>query len=206
MPAGATKKECARCHDFKPPEAFGKGKQQKDGLSPYCRECSKEIGKARYAANPDYFKVYSHRCGKAYRESDRGRTSSNERTSRWAKANPEKRAETMRRWREKNTEKRRAHKKAWVEANRARVQEAVRRRYALKKKASYIPFTDEQLLQKIAYWGNACWICGAPWEHIDHVKPLGKGGAHILANLRPACRKCNQSKHAKWPIRRVAKT
>lgn len=64
------------------------------------------------------------------------------------------------------------------------------------------PFTDEQWAQKIAYYGWRCWICGdgsVPLE-ADHVKPLSKGGAHMLCNLRPACRSCNASKNAKWPF------
>lgn len=32
----------------------------------------------------------------------------------------------------------------------------------------------------------------------DHVKPLAKGGPHILANIRPACVSCNSRKHATW--------
>lgn len=49
-------------------------------------------------------------------------------------------------------------------------------------------------------YGNLCWICGGPGEQIDHVKPLSKGGAHCLANLRPACFRCNNKKRAMWPL------
>lgn len=58
--------------------------------------------------------------------------------------------------------------------------------------------TDELIEARVAFYGGRCWMCGAPWEHLDHVKPLSKGGAHIPANLRPACASCNLSKHEKW--------
>ncbi|WP_209961193.1 HNH endonuclease signature motif containing protein [Micromonospora sp. HB375] len=72
---------------------------------------------------------------------------------------------------------------------------------ALQREALYLGHTQEQLEQRIAYYGGKCWICRvAPWEHIDHVKPLSKGGAHILANLRPSCASCNLGKSDKWPF------
>jgi len=58
--------------------------------------------------------------------------------------------------------------------------------------------TADGLLSRVAYYGEKCWMCGSPWEHMDHVKPLSAGGAHILANLRPACASCNSSKHSRW--------
>jgi len=42
-------------------------------------------------------------------------------------------------------------------------------------------------------------MCGAPWEHIDHVKPISKGGSNWPANLRPACEPCNLRKSDQWP-------
>ena len=58
--------------------------------------------------------------------------------------------------------------------------------------------TVELLEAKAAYWGNHCWMCSGPIEHWDHVKPISKGGPHILANLRPACAPCNLSKSNRW--------
>lgn len=91
------------------------------------------------------------------------------------------------------------------EANRELVNQNARisqfrRKHA--KECSAIPFTLEQLQQRMAYYGNKCWICKvAPFEHVDHVKPLSKGGAHALCNLRPACATCNLRKRAKWPFK-----
>lgn len=60
--------------------------------------------------------------------------------------------------------------------------------------------TAEQLQARIDFFGSKCWMCGAPWEHIDHVIPLSKGGTNWPANLRPACSSCNLRKSDQWPF------
>ena len=71
---------------------------------------------------------------------------------------------------------------------------------AMRKQAPTVPFSSEALAAKVAYWGNRCWMCHGPYEAADHVKPLTKGGWHILSNLRPACTSCNSRKGRKWPF------
>jgi hypothetical protein len=39
-----------------------------------------------------------------------------------------------------------------------------------------------------------CVYCGAPVEHVDHVRPLARGGWEHRDNLVPACAWCNGSK------------
>ena len=60
--------------------------------------------------------------------------------------------------------------------------------------------TPAAVAARIAYYGGRCYLCGAPYQEIDHVIPLARGGSHWPANLRPACRSCNRRKH----IRRLA--
>jgi 5-methylcytosine-specific restriction endonuclease McrA len=36
-----------------------------------------------------------------------------------------------------------------------------------------------------------CYRCGGYATTADHIRPLSAGGSHDLANLRPACRRCN---------------
>lgn len=96
---------------------------------------------------------------------------------------------------EREREHRRASKRRNALANRA----YVRGRKARLAAATVVPFTAEQLRQRVAYYGGRCWMCGDEAHTIDHVKPLAAGGAHMLANLRPACSDCNTRKGATWP-------
>jgi len=45
---------------------------------------------------------------------------------------------------------------------------------------------------------ETCYYCkNDPFEHIDHIVPLEKQGAHVLKNIVPACGQCNWSKHTR---------
>ena len=130
---------------------------------------------------------------------------------RWREANPGAAAAATRRWVENNPEAydaacKRARQKALASpVHRENVRQAAQRRRARKIAAPSVPFTSEQWEQKVAYWGNRCYlqipgICTGGVEQAEHVKPLSKGGAHMLANLRPACAPCNRRKWDQWPF------
>jgi 5-methylcytosine-specific restriction endonuclease McrA len=91
------------------------------------------------------------------------------------------------------------------------VDHAIRRRpeqrawKAIKQRLDHRPTKPEMerwagiLAARWAYYGGMCWMCGAPAEGWDHVKPLARGGHPTHgANLRPACTPCNSSKGAAW--------
>lgn len=52
--------------------------------------------------------------------------------------------------------------------------------------------TAEQAARAMA---EPCIYCGAPAEHLDHIVPLARGGAHTAGNTVAACAPCNQRKH-----------
>lgn len=54
--------------------------------------------------------------------------------------------------------------------------------------------------QRWRYYGGKCWICTAPADTLDHVKPKSKGGPNFPSNLRPCCRLCNVAKGSMWPL------
>lgn len=85
--------------------------------------------------------------------------------------------------------------------NRDEIITASNAKSARRKGAPTVPFTRDQLEARLSMFGG-CWMCGADLGkfHIDHVKPLARGGWHCLSNLRPACPTCNISKGAKWPL------
>src|SRR5690606_26318465 len=113
---------------------------------------------------------------------------------------PEKVRSYQRRWDRDNAEQRAEYARQWREQNRGKTRAAVSRRRAILKGARSIPFTADQLDQRMSMFGCRCWMCGGPFEHMDHVKPLSRGGWHCLSNLRPSCARCNKSKADKWPV------
>ena len=98
-----------------------------------------------------------------------------------------------------------AEKRRWeryYRENREQLIVATKVKEVRRKGAPTIPFTVAQLEERLSMF-DGCWMCGAELDggmHIDHVKPLSKGGWHCLSNLRPACGPCNLSKGAKWPL------
>lgn len=121
-----------------------------------------------------------------------------EATRRWRAENPDRAAEAVRRYRAENPEKVSAWLRAWHESNPEKVRASRARRRGHVRNAPAVPFTAEALTARLAYYGFRCWMCGAPYDHIDHVKPISKGGWNVLANLRPACQPCNLSKKDRW--------
>jgi len=118
--------------------------------------------------------------------------------SQWKQVNREKINEQSRRRREGNPDAARENERRWATANPDKVRVKGHRQRARKKEATVVPVTVEQVVAKLSMWGNRCWMCGGAFDSVDHVKPLAKGGAHVLANLRPACRSCNAKKNARW--------
>lgn len=160
--------------------------------SPRCRE------RGRYAMRgqtPEY-KTYKRRYHRAYHARNQPRLI--EKSRKWREANRELHRELSIAWYRANREHSHATSAAWAAANSDRRVLTNQRRRARKVASQVVPMRVEHVTQKMAYWGGKCWMCSGPADTIDHVKPLSAGGAHVLANLRPACRKCNSSKGAKW--------
>lgn len=134
------------------------------------------------------------------------------------KAIPEyrtKRAVSSSRWQRKNRARRNAmqneRRAADLEAARERERRYRRanpdvhrgrehRRRAQRAGVSVGRISPALLAQKWIFWAGRCWMCGGEAVEWDHVKPMARGGAHVLANLRPSCARCNRSKWAHWPL------
>lgn len=169
---------CPHCATAKPAELFYRNRSRADGLSTYCKACTRQVRADRY------------------RETIRASQQA------WHQRNPEKSREYGRRWAAANPEKIRAKKARQVSerpeqyAAYARTAESNRRARELAAPGSA---TTEQVAARWAYYGGRCWMCRATATEIDHVKPLSRGGSAWPANLRPACRTCNSRKRARWP-------
>lgn len=220
-------KACQRCREMKPVADFTKNRSRPDGLAHYCRPCTAADAAKRYAARPevvrkaarDWYAANRERklaSAAEYRAANAEALAQANREYKAARraSDPEKVRAEHRAWRQQNAEhcreyvrlrraaapeRHRAEVAQWTAANREAANEIKRRYKARKRAAAIVPFSAEQLAAKVAYWGGRCWMCGDSYEAIDHVKPLAKGGPHLLANLRPACAPCNHRKRDTWP-------
>lgn len=171
-------KRCGRCGQTKPAAAFYVDRRRKDGLYAHCRDCHRSITdawKAEHAAQVLATRRASYQRHVGSRRAE---------ARAYARAHPEATAARMARWKAENRARATAH-------------EAVRR---ARKAGAAGKATAEQIAARVAYYGGLCWMCRAPWQHIDHVKPVARGGSNWPSNLRPACASCNSAKGDRWPL------
>ena len=112
-----------------------------------------------------------------------------ERAKQWALANPEK-------------AKAAKAKHATSERGRANRRKDSARRNDWKRNAPG-SCNEEQRAGRIAMFGGKFWVpgCGKPFDTMDHVIPLARGGSHWPANLRPICNHHNAAKGARdWRL------
>jgi 5-methylcytosine-specific restriction endonuclease McrA len=189
-------KQCTVCGTTKPLSGYFKQASQPDGHTPRCKACGKIAKAAKWAVSGA---EESAKRRAVYRDNPEYRDAMRARRRAYYNANREKAVAATAAWVRAHPENyKRSHKK-WEQSHVEIRREYVRRRYAARKAGRRVPFTLAQLRQKMAYWGNRCWMCGCEATEIDHVKPLSKGGLDILCNLRPACRTCNSGKYNTWP-------
>lgn len=137
---------------------------------------------ARWLAKPEKLEIARESCRKWRRKHlENVRTTDRER-SRARRKDPEYRAKQtayLREWRRANKDKTRAAK--------------LKRRQAIGEDQ----IASSELEMHLNSIGRKCVYCYGPYEHLDHVIPLSKGGRHLLKNLLPSCERCNESKQDK---------
>jgi 5-methylcytosine-specific restriction endonuclease McrA len=212
--SAAQLKVCTRCGEAKALDQFY-------GYRGSCKPCWRERQKAYREADPEEARAVSRR----YLAKNRAEVNARSR-ARHAEA-PEIAREQNRRWRRENPEKSRLFNAAFHAANPQWQHEYDQRRQAartLYKRERYqrdpTPYllaahnyrarlragTVEQFsaTDLIADWArrglSGCvWCTEGKYEHIDHVMPLSRGGAHAMDNLVPSCARCNQLKRHRTP-------
>lgn len=187
-------KWCSGCEKELPRSEFEKRERSRDGLQARCRVCNREAVKKHQQADPQANADY-HR---EWRKKNPGNVVDTRR--KHYRANREKSIRRVAEYRKLHAEAVREYSRAYLKAT-GKGREYCQNRRAAKQRVTRIKFTTAQLQAKVQYWGEKCWMCGGPFEAIDHVKPLTKGGPHCLANIRPACKSCNSKKRNKWPFR-----
>ncbi|WP_327712384.1 HNH endonuclease [Streptomyces sp. NBC_00464] len=186
---GVEAKACGRCFAVKGYGGFSVQSSSASGRMTICKRCTSERRHQWNASNAEGRKEYNRRWRKGHparaAQHDRGRSQSPERQ------------EYNRRWRESNQERRKAHLIKSRILYRAR-----------KAAATVVPFTvDEMLADWEEYDLYGCAFCGGPYEEIEHLMPLSRGGEHSLANIVPSCIECNRGvggKHDRNPYEWLA--
>jgi len=102
-------------------------------------------------------------------------------------------------WRARNPEKRKQVTAAWDKRNPEYRREATRRWKA--KQTARLPRGTIKRIGEAQRW--RCAICRRGVKHayhVDHIKPLARGGAHEPRNIQLLCGGCNVRKSARDPI------
>ena len=90
-----------------------------------------------------------------------------------------------------------------TEMDRLRYQKEHQREASAQRSAERAKMTDSLRYDILRRDGFKCCICGATAEdgiklHVDHIKPVAKGGKTEKSNLRTLCDRCNHGKGAKY--------
>lgn len=212
-------KPCRKCGLNRPYSDFHRVKTNRDGLRNTCKTCWSGYAKSHYEANR--VQILERHARNRARDPEREKRQAQERGARRRALFPDEEREKAQRWRSANRDRTRRASRAYYARNRARLRhdarvyqqmwrqvnrdlarikdlsKRVRRRNA-RHSVLVLAFSAQQLAARMSMFPG-CWICGGPKQTVDHVKPVSRGGAHALMNLRPACNSCNSSKRDTWP-------
>ena len=189
-------KKCSKCGEVKSVTEFYKQIASPDGLYRWCKACARIYQKVYYAKHREEIAARQEVYYKGHRE-ERA-VYSKVYYKVYYKRHREKIAARQKVYRDRHQKKLAIYRKVYREGHLEQFRMYATQHRVLKAGASGYA-TVEQIQARIDYYGKCCYICGAPYEHIDHVIPLSKGGSNWPANLRPTCSKCNLKKGSKWP-------
>lgn len=192
-----TTKTCTRCVVDQPISGFNRRAASRDGHQACCKACERIAKRSHYVRNREA--ILAEMRARNAADPTRNR----QKARAWAQRNPTRSKERSRQWRDANRDLVREWGKAFARRYPDRVRANTTIQRAKRRGAPRVPFTAAQLTLRMSIFPG-CWICGGPKQTIDHVKPLAKGGTHMLGNLRPACIPCNCSKQDTWPFVRPA--
>lgn len=55
--------------------------------------------------------------------------------------------------------------------------------------------------QVLRRWGRKCYLCGGPYDQIDHIVPFAEGGTNTLDNMAPICDDDHRKKSERERVR-----
>ena len=212
-----TIKRCSDCGRFLGENNFPYRDKKKIHRNPYCKKCASNRSYLWRLDNKekccDYKKIWylnnqekHHEYYKQYYQNNRKhiieyskqyRENNPEQYKQWCENNREQLIEYHKQYRENNREKYYEHSRLWRLNNldKANAQSALRR--ALKRNQT--PILTEIEKKKIHFYYQTRKYLGKNW-HVDHIKPLSKGGLHHPDNLQILAKKLNREKRDKYPL------
>ena len=116
---------------------------------------------------------------------------------KWNKSNPDKIKAKRDKYRAANPEKTREQFLSWKANNPDKYKANKQKQHYRKLKVNHGCVNYNSINQLILLNNNSCVYCGGPYEHIDHIFPISKGGMNCVENITTACAKCNMSKGPK---------
>lgn len=191
-------KTCSKCKFEKELDEFHRDKTKKDGRKSQCKICVKNDKEKKL-----YAKKYREENKEYYRIKN----------AEWCKRNAEKRRAANREYHrknphvsrdyyEKNKERISLYNNKYKQENKERLR-VVKRAGKHKRRARKIgnggSYTADELRDCLNYFNNRCAYTGEPLPdnyHLDHVRPLSKGGTSYIWNLVPCLAEVNTSKQA----------
>lgn len=188
-------KSCTACCATKPLADFNRRAASLDGYQPRCRACERASKRAYYLRERPVILAKMRATNAADPSKNR------QKVRDWTAQNKQRARQRERAWRDANRDLARKWSRDFARRHADRVRANTTMQRAKRRAAPRVPFTADQLALRLSMFAG-CWICGGPKTTIDHVKPLAKGGTHMLGNLRPACGPCNSSKQDTWPYAR----
>lgn len=178
-------KYCPGCETTKPVADFGRDSSRPDGLFSYCRICAREYSRERRAV------LIASRVAKPAAKRSKCRKCKTVKLAKWFYFDASRKNGLSAYCRRCTTEIQRTTYPKYAE----RYRDAVKKRKAAKRGATV------EIVNRRKVWerdDGVCHICGDPVAykemHLDHVKPLSRGGDHSYANCKAAHGPCNLRK------------
>lgn len=182
-----------------------------------CKNCSKEFSILKSQMKHRRGKYCSRSCRTSCvnRSAPRLLGAQNPKWKGGKDATRERGKEQMRIYRLKHRQKIDERVKLWRQNNPEKIR-AIKVRYKARKNNAPGEFTATDIKTILIKQGGVCLACAADLYikyHIDHIKPLSKGGTNNPSNLQLLCPSCNAAKGAKngteywkWVALRAAQT
>ena len=151
---------------------------RKPGMDARCSKCEETLSSSAFRTRTVQGHIYLRSVCKTCerpktvaairRWQDRNRDRVKAASKRFRLRHPDRARETCRRWRTENRER----------------YNAMRR---VRRSRMHGSLTLPEWEAIVAAYDERCAYCGAPWEHMEHVVPICRGGAHAVGNVVPAC-------------------